>query len=98
MDGGTTGGPVVKTRVCMGIAASTLARLLQVSSNDQAKGVKGRRRRNVTVTVHLLASIPPSKAELRAVCQPVRTWLRAMRCHAAIPAREFARRLRQGRR
>ena len=38
MDGGTTGGPVVKTRVCMGIAASTLARLLQVSSNDQAKG------------------------------------------------------------
>lgn len=41
MDGGTTGGPVVKTRVCMGMAASTLARPLQVSSNDQAKGTGG---------------------------------------------------------
>jgi len=39
------GGPVVKTRVCMGIAADTLARLASVIQ-QQAKA-----RRNVTVTV-----------------------------------------------
>jgi hypothetical protein len=37
-DGRTAGGPVVKTRVCTGIAGDTLARVvLQVSSSDRRR-------------------------------------------------------------
>ena len=76
MDGGTTGGPVVKTRVCMGMAANTLARLLQVSSRDQAKGREGTAAAAAAECDGDGTILSSScEAELRAVVyQPARTW------------------------